>query len=165
MFNGITALSLLLVVAMAGLWARSHYYHDFLYSHGGSNGPNLTVATDAAGRLSFAISHGITLFPERFRWISYKNYANDSDPPGNWLGLSFYQGAGGHIDVRSVRLPYWIPVLILAVLPIARLYKRILGRTIAEEHCTRCGYDLRATPDRCPECGTIPPKKTETNVV
>lgn len=61
----------------------------------------------------------------------------------------------------QVVLPYWLLAAATAPLPAGRL---LLGigrmsrrRRRARLHlCRSCGYDLRATPDRCPECGAAP---------
>jgi hypothetical protein len=47
---------------------------------------------------------------------------------------------------------------VVAIFPVApvvsyRESKRIW--MIRHGLCAKCGYDLRATPDRCPECGTM----------
>jgi hypothetical protein len=63
--------------------------------------------------------------------------------------------------IRSdLNLPYWVPAVLAGVLPLLwtidalrRLHAR---RRMLVGHCGKCGYDLRATPERCPECGTVP---------
>jgi hypothetical protein len=58
--------------------------------------------------------------------------------------------------------PYWVPVGLLLVLPVVRVSALFAGAVLSHIRrsrslCEACGYDLRATPDRSPECGAVPP--------
>ena len=76
-------------------------------------------------------------------------------PPSTWMGF------GGEVDPEykgwSLKLvvPQWFVLLVATPLP-ARLLWRSLRRraSIRRGRCCSCGYDLRGSPDRCPECGT-----------
>jgi hypothetical protein len=56
--------------------------------------------------------------------------------------------------MRGVVVPHWMCVTVTAV-PAAwwLVRRRRLWRRARENRCLSCGYDLRATPARCPECG------------
>ena len=58
-------------------------------------------------------------------------------------------------DEWYVEGDFWLPLVLLMFLPTTWLWIRVVRRRVARDACPWCGYDLRATPDRCPECGKV----------
>jgi hypothetical protein len=57
----------------------------------------------------------------------------------------------------NVAISYWLVAAVTAVLPAMFVAGAFLRRWRRRRAgcCLACGYDLRASPDRCPECGKI----------
>jgi hypothetical protein len=88
--------------------------------------------------------------PSVFRMIGFEF--------GNQHHLS---GSGKEQDVvtsnRWFVVPWWCVISVFAVMPLIAafsFYRR--SRLVRDDHCPNCNYDLRATPERCPECGNVP---------
>ena len=80
---------------------------------------------------------------------------------GGGFGLSLVRLPGPGAELGTVfwvaAVPHWCLALFFAVLPARWLLKLIRRRrTSLAGLCHQCGYDLRATPGRCPECGAEP---------
>jgi len=91
----------------------------------------------------------------------------------NFDPISLPKGDGVHLmgtDVESRATIRWFGLmmsfrsafLVTLVLPVAWVWTMVVDHWPSRfDGVTRyqtCGYDLRATPDRCPECGAVPSK-------
>ena len=78
----------------------------------------------------------------------------------NKLGFAYLNGGSSfhnQDDFRmfGVTVPFWFLFCVSVVPPSLCLARRVQRKhRTAHGRCAVCGYDLRATPQRCPECGT-----------
>lgn len=98
----------------------------------------------------------------------YPFHTADVGETKRWHGfvwLSITRGGNMNqvwVSMRGVAAPYWFLVLLAGVAPVAkgiRVYRR--RRRLRRSLCLKCGYDLRASEGRCPECGTLAAERVE----
>ena len=195
------AVSLLLVVGIAGLWWRSWRYADWL----GAEGAVRPTAPQWGGTFTSSMGHiEVTLWrrwnppgtaPRPAGGTARSSVAPTGVPASarqaylaslsarQWLGFVWAcremdaapggrsaRPAGGAPRVAQtlwlVGAPDWALLLAAGTWPawwLARYRHRQAAARRRTGCCPACGYDLRASKERCPECGTpIPVAPVQT---
>jgi hypothetical protein len=171
LFTLLSALSLLLCVGTCAMWVRSYLRYDqyawvrvegqwsiegvlctlpgyFVYS--GRTLPHLSFAHAGSGFETKSGPEADKYRTEQSRFIHNKGIKFHK------LGtLEFGSRRSRDRVVRSAIVPYWPLVILSGIQLIWWLVRSQRDRRRPRcGRCVSCGYDLRATPDRCPECGT-----------
>jgi hypothetical protein len=148
-------------VLCAAAWTRSCFRRDSLAFDAGGRG---YIVCSLRGRIG-AVERSFTFDEPRARCESYRvanapggAIAVAEEQPGSRRFLGLCAGAGTMPwsgRARWLIVPYWAPAAgaWAAMIPLAVLHRLRRRRLARAGRCIRCGYDLRASPGRCPECG------------
>jgi hypothetical protein len=160
--NGAAALSLLVCGVTLALWVRSAWAGALVVSWGEPHGAVGRALVVSRGAISLRSAWSVRPMSLNEKTRAIEVTLARVDAPGfarirtSWVPQTI-AGAplpGNFGTFQETRIALAWPLLLSAVASawlVARAWK--LRRPIPGL-CRRCGYDLRATPDRCPECGT-----------
>jgi hypothetical protein len=122
----------------------------------------LTMLLVSAAARGTAFWLGVALAGNALVWLLIFNHTSSLslDAPqslfGIWIGHNLSMGLG---MLELVGVPFFG---LLLVWVLAYAVVRRLRRAPPIGLCASCGYDLRATSRRCPECGTVMPANVDS---
>ena len=94
-------------------------------------------------------------FAAQSTFQAYTSFSNGGYPLGSVSRLLIQLPAVPTTEASGVLPLVWYSAFII------RRHRR---RAVVRGACARCGYDLRASPDQCPECGTRLPVAARTRL-
>jgi len=180
--SGLTGISVLLLLVTASLWLRSRWFIDDLSFPGSGNVRHEIALLDSKIRI---LKRQPVDVPRMTRGdadsyfdpmpVAFTSVKHDPGTRADW-NLAVFRLVGGvekygfksesgiahmpnfYMDsFQAYTIPLWSLCVLFALWPIFRMSQWLLRHTrYGDNFCQKCGYDLRATPDRCPECGAIP---------
>jgi hypothetical protein len=168
-----TAASAVLFVAVLALWVRSHWTAEGItYCVPRSkDSPTSYEVYDAPGLMGFARAcySDLSDLPDRRCSYSARHEPGVGGADAEWfigwtnwrfLGFGVYDFLIGSARKRFIELPFGVILLVLFAAP-ARQALQMARRRDRKRRglCLSCGYDIRATPARCPECGHVAIRK------
>lgn len=147
-------LSLLLGLTMAGLWWRSVCWQGEMISICRMGRHEVQVAS-LAGRIHLIYYR----FPHAEFSLSSTRRASYSPSGTRWFPPVELVAPMGDNDKLNVGAGNWLLVMLFLVAPAWWMRQPARPRS-GSVLCAQCGYDLRASKDACPECGTAIPSST-----
>jgi hypothetical protein len=171
--------SLLLFVGVVGLWVRSYwksdswarfgyvaksheYRQEFIQSERGRaavsdwsvvmDDQTVSQMEELAAKGHFDYQWRRTQWglwwPEQRRWWENLLFVRVQKNAKNAVAM----GVGSGLNVI---VPYWILTVLFLIYPAMRSVRWWRTSRSGPGLCRKCGYDLRASSERCPECGVV----------